>query len=47
MTVFYLTGFGFGQIQTQVGWRDFFLTFACYVVYILVLDKMSKKGWLR
>ena len=47
MTVFYLTGFGFGQIQSQVGWRDFFLTFACYVVYILVLDKMSKKGWLR
>ncbi|MBR6472476.1 MAG: CPBP family intramembrane metalloprotease [Firmicutes bacterium] len=47
MTLFYLTGFGFGEIKTQVGWRDFLLTFACIVVYILVLDKMSKKGKLR
>ena len=47
MTVFYLTGFGFGAIGTQVGWRDFLLTFASYVVYILVLEKMSKKGMLR
>lgn len=47
MTIFYLTGFGFGKISTHVGWRDLFLTFACYVVYILVLDKMSRKGKLR
>lgn len=47
MTIFYLTGFGFGEVTSQVTWRDFFLTFACYVVYILILDKMSKKGMLR
>ena len=47
MTLFYLTGFGFGEIKSTVGWRDFFLTFACYVVYILILDRMSKKGKLR
>lgn len=47
MTIFFLTGFGFGAIRTQEGWRDLFLTFAFYVVYILILDKMSKKGMLR
>lgn len=47
MTIFFLTGFGFGVIKTQETWRDFFLTFACAVVYILLLDKMSKKGMLR
>ena len=47
MTIFFLTGFGFGAIRTQASWRDFFLTFACYVIYILILDKMSKKGMLR
>lgn len=47
MTIFYLTGFGYGEIRTNVGWRDFLLSFACCVVYILVLDRMSKKGRLR
>ena len=47
MVIFYLTGLGYGSVGTNVGWGDFFMTFACYVVYILVLDKMSRKGWLR
>ena len=47
MTLFYLTGFGFGEVTSKVTWRDFILTFACYVVYILILDRMSKKGKLR
>ena len=47
MTIFFLTGFGFGAIRTEESWRDFFLTFACSVVYVLILDKMSKKGMLR
>ena len=47
MTIFYLTGFGFGEIKTQVEFRDLFLTFACYVVYILILNQMEKKHGLR
>ena len=47
MTIFFLTGFGFGKIQSTETWRDFFLVFACYVVYILILNHMSKKGKLR
>ena len=47
MTIFFLTGFGFGAIRTEESWRDFFLTFAISVVYVLILDKMSKKGMLR
>ena len=47
MTIFYLTGFGFGEISSQVTWRDFFLTFASYVIYIIVMDKLARKGKLR
>ena len=47
MTIFYLTGFGFGEIKSQVGWRDLLLTFACYVIYILILNQMEKKHGLR
>ena len=47
MTIFYLTGFGFGEIKSEEGWRDFFLTFACYVVYILIMDQLSKRHKLR
>ena len=47
MTIFFLTGFGFGAIRTEESWRDFFMTFAISVVYVLILDKMSKKGMLR
>ena len=47
MTIFYLTGFGYGEVTSQETWRGFLLTFACYVVYILILDQMSKHHKLR
>ena len=47
MTIFYLTGFGYGEVTSQETWRGVLLTFACYVVYILILDQMSKQHKLR